>query len=248
MWIRGDLKSRAKQALRANGYWIALAVVVIIMILTGLFGGAGGSGRGPSLEYRLDQDDFSRFTRFGWGMFSINPALMGLFGIAAAAYAIFVAIPLQVGKNRFFLEHRVRPSTVGTIFWPFMKPSYLNVVKTVFLRGLFIFLWSLLLIIPGILKAYQYILVPYIMAENPDIEWRRALELSRKMTDGCKFDIFVLQISFIGWYLLGLIALVIGTLFVAPYAEATMAELYAALRVKALKSGFTSESELPGVR
>ncbi len=248
MWIRGDLKTRAKEALRANGYWIALAVVVIITVLTGLFSGAGRSGRGPMLEYRLDQSDLSRFMRFGWGMFPINPAWMGLIGIVATAYAIFVAFPLQVGKSRFFLEHRVRTSSIGTIFWPFMKPGYLNVVKTMFLQGLFIFLWSLLFIIPGIIKAYQYILAPYIMAENPDIEWRRALELSRRMTDGCKFDIFVLQISFIGWYLLGLIALVVGTLFVTTYVEATMAELYAALRVKALESGFTSESELPGVR
>ena len=160
---------------------------------------------------------------------------------------IFVANPLQVGKVRFFLEHRVRPSEIGAIFRPFTR-SYLNTVKTVFLQGLFIFLWALLFIIPGIIKAFQYILVPYILAENPDIEWRRALELSRKMTDGCKFDIFVLQLSFFGWYLLGLIALVIGTLFVGPYYEGTMAELYATLRLKALESGFASELELPGVR
>jgi uncharacterized membrane protein len=243
MWIRGELKSRAKQALRDNGYWHALGVIVVIMILTGLFSGAG---RGPRVEYRLDQNDFARFARYGWGILPFSPFFAGFLGIAAAAYMIFVANPLLIGKNRFFLEHRVRPSSIGTIFRPFTA-GYLNVVKTSFLQGLFIFLWSLLLIIPGIIKAYQYILVPYILAENPELEWRRALELSRKMTDGCKFDIFVLQISFIGWCLLGMLALFIGLLFVAPYPEATTAELYAALRIKALENGFTSEAELPGV-
>ena len=246
MWIRGDLKARAKQALRDNGYWIALAVVVIVMILSGLFGGAGRSGGGPTLEYRFGRGDLVRFARYGWGILPVSPALAGFFGIAAVAYVIFVANPLQVGKVRFFLEHRTRPAEIGSIFRPFTR-NYLNAVQTVFMQGLFIFLWTLLLIIPGIVKAFQYILVPYILAENPDIEWRRALALSRKMTDGCKFDIFVLQLSFIGWYLLGLIALVVGTLFVGPYYEATMAELYATLRLKVLESGFATESELPGV-
>ena len=240
MWIRGDLKARAKNALRENGYWVALAVVVIVWILTGLFRGAGG--RGPSVEYRLGRGDFNSF---GWG-FGISPALLGLAGLAAAAYAVFVVIPLTVGKSRFFLEHRARPSAISTIIRPF-GPGYLNVVKTMFLSGLFIFLWSLLLIIPGIVKAYQYAMVPYIMAENPDMEWRRALALSRRMTDGCKFDIFVLHLSFIGWSLLGLLALGVGILFVGPYIEATLADLYALLRQKALDSEAANGSELPGV-
>ena len=85
------------------------------------------------------------------------------------------------------------------------------------------------------------------MAENPDMEWRRALALSRQMTSGCKFDIFVLHLSFIGWCLLGTLALGIGLLFVGPYIEATFAELYATLRRKALERGDTTTSELPGI-
>ena len=154
MWIRGDLKARAKQALRENGYWIALAVVAIIWVLTGLFGSAGG--RGPRMEYRLGRGDLDYFMQGGFGILA---AFAGFLGIAAAAYAIFVVIPLTVGKCRFFLEHRKRPSTIVSVFRPF-GPCYLNVVKTVFLSGLFVFLWSLLFIIPGIIKAYQYAMVP----------------------------------------------------------------------------------------
>jgi hypothetical protein len=244
MWNRADLKADAKRSLRANGYWVALAVIVIVGVLSGGLGSISNAYNGPRVEYRLDQSDLNRIDNFSRSAFA--PFAFCL-GILAIGYSIFVALPLVVGKDRFFLEHRVRRSSIGTIFWPFMRKAYLNVVKTSLLQGLFIFLWSLLLIIPGIIKAYQYVFVPYILAENPDIEWRRALELSRRMTDGCKFDIFVLQLSFIGWYLLGMLALFIGTLFVAPYPEATMAELYAYLRDKALKSGFAFEGELPGV-
>ena len=244
MWIRADLKANAKQALRANGYWVALAVIVIVGVLSGGLGGLNNAISGPRLEYRLDQSDINNFSRAlssALAPFTISLAIL------AIGYSIFVASPILVGKSRFFLEHRVRSSSVGTVFWAFMRKDYLNIVKSMLLTGLTIFLWSLLLIIPGIIKAYQYILVPYILAENPDIEWRRALALSRGMTDGCKFDIFVLQLSFIGWYLLGMLALGIGILFVAPYPEATMAELYANLRGKALARGLSSEGELPGV-
>lgn len=240
MWIRGELKARAKQALRENGYWIALAVVVIVWILSGLLGAGGG---GPRVEYRFDQGDFDSFARGFWG---VGLVVAGLAAFAATAYAIFVANPITVGKCRFFLEHRLRPSSVGVVFRPFGQ-DYLNVVKTVFLSGLFVFLWSLLFIIPGIVKAFQYAMVPYIVAENPGLEWRRALALSRQMTDGCKFDIFVLYLSFIGWFLLGLLALGVGVLFVIPYVEATLAELYATLRQKALERGDATSAELPGV-
>lgn len=248
MWIRSELKSRARQSLRNNGYWVALSAIVIVTILSGGIGGVGNAGRSPvNVEYRLNAYEADQMGDF---MRSISPMLLFfVIGITllSVAYGIFVANPLTVGKSRFFLEHRFRRPGVGLVFWPFSSGSYLNVVKAVFMQGLFIVLWSLLLIVPGIIKAYQYILVPYILADNPSLTWRRALELSCRMTDGCKFNIFVLQLSFIGWYLLGSLALIVGAFFVAPYPESTMAELYITLREQALSSGVTSESELPGV-
>ena len=87
-------------------------------------------------------------------------------------------------------------------------------------------------------------MVPYILAENPNIGNRRAIELSNKMTDGHKFDMFVLDLSFIGWKLLGVLTLGIGLIFLDPYINATKAELYLVLRENALNSGICSYEEL----
>ena len=77
---------------------------------------------------------------------------------------------------------------------------------------------------------YCYLMVPYILAENPDMKAREALRLSKEMMDGQKWNAFVLGLSFIGWQLLGTLLCGIGTFFVQPYVDATFAELYAVLR------------------
>ena len=88
----------------------------------------------------------------------------------------------------------------------------------------------LLFIIPGIIKSYEYTCVPYILAEHPEMDYREVLDRSVAMTDGHKFDIFVLALSFIGWNLLGTLLFGIGTLFVIPYIQLTNGEMYAFLR------------------
>ena len=74
---------------------------------------------------------------------------------------------------------------------------------------------------PGIIKSYAYRMVPYILADNPKMDAMEAIALSRKMMDGQKWNTFVLDLSFLGWYLLGILALGIGTLFVHPYKFST---------------------------
>jgi uncharacterized membrane protein len=103
-------------------------------------------------------------------------------------------------------------------------------MKTMFIKNLLVFLWTLLFIVPGIIKSYAYRMVPYLLAENPDLDYLEAIRLSEKMTLGHKFDIFILDLSFIGWYLLGLLACGVGIIFVRPYQDATNAELYLVLK------------------
>ncbi len=91
------------------------------------------------------------------------------------------------------------------------------------------------LMIPVIIKQYAYRLTPWILADNPRIGYRRALKLSIEMTRGQKFEIFVLDLSFIGWWIAGFLACCIGVIFVVPYYMATQAELYAVLRANAVQ-------------
>jgi len=87
-------------------------------------------------------------------------------------------------------------------------------------------------------------MVPYILADNPNIGVMKAITLSNEMTNGHKFDMFVLDLSFIGWYFLGALALGIGVLFVMPYENATNAELYLVLRKEALKNNLCTAEDL----
>ena len=104
-------------------------------------------------------------------------------------------------------------------------------VKTLLIRDFFLYLWGLLFVIPGLIKAYSYRMVPYILAENPDMSSLEAITLSRKMMDGHKWNTFVLDLSFLGWDLLTICTLgLAGLLYVCPYQFATNAELYKSIR------------------
>ena len=169
--------------------------------------------------------------------------------ILGSALTIFVGNVINVGLRRYLLKIRQQDAKadIGELFWAFKGGRYLKVVKTMFFYNLYIFLWSLLFIIPGIIKTYEYYYVPYILAENPDIETRRVLELSKEMTDGEKMDIWVLGLSFIGWTLLGMLPCGIGVMFLNPYIWATDAELYAFSRTRSIQNSITDSNELTGL-
>ena len=153
-------------------------------------------------------------------------SVASIFGIL---YTIFIGNVIVVGNNRYFIKnHNVNPE-LGEIFSGF-KGDYLNVVKIMFLMNLKILLWLFLFIVPGFIKAYEYSMIPYLLAENPNITTDEAFSLSKQMTTGQKMDLFVLDLSFLGWIILGLICCGIGILFVLPYPEATNAEVYLNLK------------------
>ena len=173
---------------------------------------------------------------------SVGSVLVSL--AVGIAWSCFVAGPLGVGMNRFFMENRQSKTPFSTL-WSVFGPGYLNIVKVNFLVNLKIALGSLL-IIPGIYWGFCYALVPYLLAENPYMTTSRAMELSKELMEGEKWNYFVLGLSFIGWLMLGALCLGIGTLFVMPYIEATFAEFYAAMRSKAFAAGVSDEQELGG--
>ena len=157
--------------------------------------------------------------------------------------AVFLLNPLQVGCRRFFVNNSDSKDAadVGDMGFAFSK-NYGNVVKTMFFRDLSIFLWSLLLIVPGVIKKFEYRLVPYLLAENPGMDRKEALKVSSEMMYGNKWNSFVLDLSFFGWMILATCTFgILGIFYVDPYVAATDAELYKAISGK--RSGFADEAD-----
>ncbi len=111
--------------------------------------------------------------------------------------------------------------------------DFWSAFKVSFLVGLFTFLWSLLFVIPGIVKSYAYSMSTYILAENKGKPALECINESKAMTNGHKMDLFVLGLSFIGWHLLGGITFGIAYIWITPYINATMANAYQSLKTPA---------------
>ena len=167
----------------------------------------------------------------------------GFLGIFISILTALLSAVLAAGFTLYCMAvRRGERAEFLTLFDGFSFVGKLIVLEL--LMGFFVMLWSLLFIIPGIIKSYEYYMVPYILAENPNISSARAFELSKMMTNGEKLNIFVLELSFLGWQLLGILACCIGNYFVTPYLEASFAELYEAMRAKVYDMGVTDENEL----
>lgn len=143
---------------------------------------------------------------------------------------VFIFNPLEVGCKKYYLRNLNEPAQVGNIGYAFDN-NYKNIIKTMFFRDLFTVLWTLLFIIPGIVKSYEYQMIPYLLADNPQMTKEQAFEESKRMMQGQKWKAFVLDLSFIGWNLLSALTLgILGIFYVQPYMDATHAALYEALR------------------
>lgn len=226
MWNRKELKARGKTAFLAN-YW---KCVLVALILTALVGGGAASGRNSADNAAGNGsviEELRSAPREVLGV--LAGALIGV-SIAATCIKLLVFNPLQVGCKRFFIVNSSEPADLGEMAFGF-KSGYGRAVAGMFLRDLFTTLWALLFIIPGVIKAYSYRMVPYILANDPNIGGREAINLSRQMMNGHKWRTFVLDLSFFGWYFLAAItAGIVNVFWTGPYTEATYAELYKTIR------------------
>lgn len=227
MWDRIDLKMRGKSNFMKN-YWPAVLVSLITMLVMVKF------------THRYTDDGFwhtgieFEHLRLNWTAIRGSSDFLGRMGIlggVAAVLDIFLFQVLLVGADRFYVENRDYNAPVSKLLFSFQNGYYGNAVLVMFIKNLYTFLWSLLLIIPGIVKSYAYRMVPYILAEQPDISYRDAIRISQEMMYGQKLDTFILDLSFIGWtFAAALTCGIAGVFYVKPYVDATNAELYAALR------------------
>ena len=213
MWTRAELKENAKQLLRVN-YWPAVVAALVYTIAAGSSGGSSTSASSNSGNY--DSGTVAAI---------LIAALMVL--IVTIVLKIFVFNPLAVGAIRFFANGKRGTAQLSDLGMVFKSGYYVNTVKVMFLRDLFVGLWTLLFIIPGIIKAYEYFFIPYLLSDNPGLDSDHAFARTKQMTDGQKMDIFVLDLSFIGWVILSVFTCgILAIFYVNPYILFTKAELY----------------------
>ncbi|UKS24284.1 DUF975 family protein [Paenibacillus sp. HWE-109] len=245
-WTRKELKTRAKDVLRTT-YWKAFLVSLVLAVLSGGVSSCSfNSSGGTSLSVPGITESWSDVAESSvLAMVIIGFIVLALIiGLLSIAFQIFVVAPFEVGVKQYFKQAAQGDVNMNYLIYSFSKGNYLAVVKAMLWKNFLTFLWYLLLIIPGIVKTYAYEMVPYLLGDNPQIGTKRAVQLSNQMMKGHKWKMFVLDVSFIGWYLLGTLALGIGVLFVMPYYNATKAELYLVLRQQALHDGLTTDKEL----
>lgn len=254
MWTRAELKNNAKNAYKRN-YWIC----VLVSLIATMIGGVSYSGPSFSLDYDVNSmeksmdifknsmstSDWLVFQRFFW-IFIVTVIVVAI--IEAVFLGIFAGNMATVGSCRFYLENREHKTPFLQVFYGFRDGRYKSCLNTMFMRWLIVTAYSVLLFVPGIVKSYAYRMVPYILAENPHIGRKRALELSEAMMKGHKREAFVFDLSFFGWQLLGsFTGGILSALIVEPYVSATFAEYYTALKSEAIYKGITTCEELPGV-
>ncbi len=211
MWTRADLKIKGKAAFMRN-YWPCVIASIVFGAATAL------------VSYRVkDHEQFQELPYMVAAGLSVVILLL----------ILFVGIPLIVGSCRFFLANRFGEAALSNILIAYQS-NLGNIVFVMFMKYLQNTLWYMLLIVPGIIKTYEYRMIPYILADNPDISKTEAFAKSREMMMGEKMNLFVLDISFIGWNILsGITFGLVGIFYGNPYIQATYAEFYSVVQTKA---------------
>lgn len=158
---------------------------------------------------------------------------------------LFIFPPLVVGLSYVTLSvYRGQLSSLEDLFNQGFSNYPRNLAGILWMQ-LFIFLWSLLFLIPGIIKSFAYFATPYLLAEYPNLGATEALKISMRITAGYKGDIFIMYLSFIPWFLLGSISLgIVGIFYGQPYFSLSLAGLYDDLKEEALNQGKISLADL----
>ena len=177
MWNRQQVKEQAKQIMKRN-YWKMFLVTLIAGILSGDYVTVIQEVQGFVPDVVLPS------------MFSSILSFLSMESIVGLLFSIFIGFAIRVGEQYYFIKNHYGNPALNEMFQGF-KGNYLNVVKIMLIMELKIMLWLLLLVVPGIIKAYEYSMIPCLLAENPNITTDEAFSLSKQMTTGQKMDLFV---------------------------------------------------------
>lgn len=231
-----DFRASAWNSL--SGKW---GLAVLAGLLAGLLGGASFEG-GPEFKFSYNtttglQAGFGTAIPNGTlGMLAVGGTIILVMAIVMGVIYTTIGSVVELGYARFNLDLiDGQTPELGGLF------GYFSWFKTAFcarfLTGVYTFLWSLLLVIPGIIASYSYAMVPYILAENPELRAGEAIQQSKELMSGNRWRLFCLHFSFIGWYLLCVVTLGIASLWVTPYINAAEAAFYRDITANPQPSG-----------
>ncbi len=228
MWNRADVKAKGKESFK-NNYWKSVLTAIVYMIFFASSGVASKSGADDEgglnqvLNDILSSPDAAT-------MIAIILGVIGVAMVIGILVNIFVLNPLEAGCNRFFLVNQSEKAKIGEWVHCF-KTNYITAAIALLVRDLFIAIGFMLFIVPGIIMCYSYRLVPYIVADDPEVSIGDALKRSRMMMKGQKWKCFVFDLSFIGWGILSLITFgLVGIFYANPYYHNADAVLYQAIK------------------
>ena len=234
MKYASDFRRIARDALK--GRW---GIAILAGLIASLLGAIASNG--PEINFNYSDNGANVSFAFanqqiysssgGWlpemNAFIVGGAIYIIVVALLVAAALFVlSSVISVGYSRFNLDlvDRRKEPELNTLFGYFKHWKTTALARL--LQSVYIFLWSLLLIIPGIIASYSYAMMPYILAEHPEMEPGEALKRSKEMMSGNRWRLFCLQISFIGWGMLRMLTLGIGNLWLTPYKQAATAAFY----------------------
>jgi len=235
MKIAEDFRRIARNAL-TNKWLIAVAVGLVASILGGIASGGPEfkvniDGSNVSMNFNLAGQTIYQFGTNGGTHSGIGAFIAGSLGFIMIA-ALFMTVVyfvlgsiVGVGYVKFNLNLVDKKNAAFETLFEYFSYWKTTTVSRL-LRALYIFLWSLLFVIPGIIAGFSYAMTDYILAENPELTADEAITKSKEMMMGNRFRFFCLQFSFIGWDILATLAFGIGHLWLTPYKQAAYAAFY----------------------
>ena len=233
MKYAADFRSIARTALK--GKW---GIAVVAGLIASLLGAIGSNG--PELNVELNDGNFNASLQIlgqdvvssnagfeFWPVIASIATYVAIFAIVFGIALFILGSIVEVGYMKFNLDlvDRQKEAEIGTMFGYFQHWKTTACARL--LQGVYVLLWSLLFIIPGIIAGYSYAMTSYILAENPELTASEAIERSKQMMSGNRWRLFCVQISFIGWDILSaLLTFGIGSLWITPYKQAAIAAFY----------------------
>lgn len=213
---RKQIKANARAALSAN-YWPVVGILFLGAILSSII---------STVAYVPTY--FATITAAMSGYYTDAATAANGASTAVSILGILVAVVFEVGIAWFaYSVYRGETPDVGNLFIAFKDGRLGRVLGGMLLVTLYVILWSLLLVIPGIIKAYQYSMMPYLLIDRPDLSIKECFAMSKEMTAGHKWNLFVLDLSFIGWILLAVLTFgILDIFYVTPYLTLAQAGAY----------------------